>query len=497
MRPNVRSGTTVISAPVAVVRPSGATNVGPVRWLTCEYVTSSYWKPYLQLVPGQEVGALDLELTVPAVVALLVEADAAGGDVGRGGLIDDAPVVHRGGLLDLVPGVRKRRLEQERRRDHAVVADGLVVSAVGVELAERRGVGDLERSGPLRAQFPARRVAEQRHIEAVAVRELVGELERVVEVGPLPVHEAEIFEREPRRRLQLTRVERGIEGAEDEQAIGDDRTAGLDAEIGLLVLAELHGAVQALVSLRGRLQERRPRIAERGAAEPVAAALGDDVDHAPHRLPVLRLVAAGLHLHFLDEVERRGVAERAEDDRVAAQRAVPLIGDVHPVDDVLVVEAGAARDGRVGTADAAAAADAGGQIDRVAEAATDGHALQQIAGQHRAGGGGGGVHDHGGTTDFDGLGQAAHLHLDRELGCLTEADGHAPDLHDSEALNLGAHVVGARYEEGGLKTPFGVGHDRTRALRSGHGDGDAWNGESLRIAQPAAQRAGGLRRCHA
>ena len=40
------------------------------------------------------------------------------------------------------------------------------------------------------------------------------------------------------------------------------------------------------------------------ARELVGAALGDDVDDAAGRLAELRLVAAGLDLHFLDEVER-------------------------------------------------------------------------------------------------------------------------------------------------------------------------------------------------
>ena len=83
------------------------------------------------------------------------------------------------------------------------------------------------------------------------------------------------------------------------------------------------------------LEAVRPEVAEQAAAQLVRAALGDDVDDAAGRLAELGLVAAGLHLHFLDEVERQAVAERAEHDRVRPERAVAAVRDVHAVDDVL------------------------------------------------------------------------------------------------------------------------------------------------------------------
>ena len=79
----------------------------------------------------------------------------------------------------------------------------------------------------------------------------------------------------------------------------------------------------------------------------VRAALGHDVDNAAGGLAELGFVSARLDLDFLHEVERRAVAERAKDDRIRAERAVALVGDVHAVDDVLILEAAGAGNRRV------------------------------------------------------------------------------------------------------------------------------------------------------
>ena len=121
----------------------------------------------------------------------------------------------------------------------------------------------------------------------------------------------------------------------------------------------------------GGFETVRTRVAEGAALEVVRAALGHNVDHAAGRLAELRFVAAGLHLDFLHEVVRRAVAERAEHDRVRSQRAIAAVGDVHAVHDVLVLEAARSSDRRIGDAHTAASADAGRQIERVAEAPPD------------------------------------------------------------------------------------------------------------------------------
>ena len=79
--------------------------------------------------------------------------------------VGDAPRVHRGNLRDLVARVGKRRLDQERRRNHAVVTQGLVVAAELIELAERVGVVDGQRRSALRTELALRRIAEERRVE--------------------------------------------------------------------------------------------------------------------------------------------------------------------------------------------------------------------------------------------------------------------------------------------------------------------------------------------
>ena len=59
----------------------------------------------------------------------------------------------------------------------------------------------------------------------------------------------------------------------------------------------------------------------------VASRLGDDVDHAPARAPVLRLVPARLDLDLLDEILQQRSPYRAEAG----------VGDVYSVDDVVAL----------------------------------------------------------------------------------------------------------------------------------------------------------------
>ena len=177
----------------------------------------------------------------------------------------------------------------------------------------------------------------------------------------------EILRRDERVRLPLR-----IDRAEEEQAVADGsgrppwRPTSLSRD-----RDGVDGALDALHGVVVGFEAERPGIAERAALERIRAALGDDVDHAAGGLAELRFVAARLDLHFLHEVERRAVAERAEDDRVRPERAVAAVGDVHAVDDVLVLEAARSADRRIGDAHAAAGADARREIERVAEATAD------------------------------------------------------------------------------------------------------------------------------
>ena len=126
-----------------------------------------------------------------------------------------------------------------------------------------------------------------------------------------------------------------IDRAEEEQPVAQDGAADRGARIAQSDADGVHGALDALHRLVSRIRGRRAARSRRRALEGIRAALGHDVDDAAGRLAELRPVAAGLHLDFLDEVVRRAVTERAEHDRVRAERAVAAVGDVHAVHDVL------------------------------------------------------------------------------------------------------------------------------------------------------------------
>jgi hypothetical protein len=109
-----------------------------------------------------------------------------------------------------------------------------------------------------------------------------------------------------------------IDRTEEEQAIRYHRAAGLAADVTGAGGRQVHRAVDGRDLVVRALEGIRTEVAECTAAERVASALRDDVDDTARRLAVLRLVAAGLHLGFLDEVEGDAVAERPEDDRIRA-----------------------------------------------------------------------------------------------------------------------------------------------------------------------------------
>src|SRR6185436_1174735 len=229
------------------------------------------------------------------------------------------------------------------------------------------------------------------------------------------------------------------------------------------------------------LEAARLRVAEEGSVQIVRAALGDDVHDAAGRLAELRLVAAGLDLDLLDEVERRRVAERPEDDRIRPERAVALVGDVHAVDDVLVVEAGAAGDRRIRTAGRTGAADTRRQVQRVADPAAHRNVLEHLARQHSAGGRRRGVDDRRARGNLNGFSEAADVHLHGHFNGLPEADRDVVLLERLEAFQRRTDGIGTRREERDRETSLGVGHRVLRALRAGDGHGGAWHRQALRI----------------
>src|ERR1700694_1651812 len=71
----------------------------------------------------------------------------------------------------------------------------------------------------------------------------------------------------------------------------------------------------------------------------VAAALGQNVDHAAKGLAILGLKATRLDLNLLDEVEIHAVSKRSKNAAVGAETTEAGVGHVSAVDDILIFQA--------------------------------------------------------------------------------------------------------------------------------------------------------------
>jgi hypothetical protein len=194
--------------------------------------------------------------------------------------------------------------------------------------------------------------------------------------------------------------------------------------------------------------------------EPGSNRSWNDVDDAPCRLSELGLVAACLHLDLIDEIKWRGIAERAEDNRIGAECPVTLVRDVDAIDYILIIETAPASDRRVAGAGRARTAHARGQVDGARHRATDRYLLKHVARD-------GGprrrrrrIDDRGFTSDLHGLGERAHLEADGEADGLAEHDGHTLLFNGLEALKFDTNVVGSWREKRDDKAPIGIGRRR-------------------------------------
>src|SRR5207237_4644730 len=105
------------------------------------------------------------------------------------------------------------------------------------------------------------------------------------------------------RSFEGAPLPRRIDRAEEEEVILDDRRAAFDAGVVVSRAERLNAAVGRLELRPVALDLRRACVSEQRSPDLVRAALGDGVADAAGRLAELGLIAAGLDLHFLDEVE--------------------------------------------------------------------------------------------------------------------------------------------------------------------------------------------------
>src|SRR5580765_6860173 len=137
-------------------------------------------------------------------------------------------------------------------------------------------------------------------------------LRRVRQAVSGAIDAAEAEEREVLWRLERSRVARRIEGPEEKDVILDERPTALDAAVVAVRAQRLDRPVGRLDLGPCAFEVRGTIVPEQGTSQLVRTALGDDVDDAPGRLAEFRVIAGGLDLDILDEVERRRVAQRTK-----------------------------------------------------------------------------------------------------------------------------------------------------------------------------------------
>ncbi len=390
----------------------------------------------------------------------------------------------------------ERGLDEPAAREDAVVAGGLVVSPV-VDRAERGGVDLEQRAVALGPVVAVGRIAEGGHVDPMVGVELEGQLARVgddpalarplAHAGAAQVHRRE---RESSGGDERAALELGVDGAEEEHLVLDDRTTEGAAEVEVLAAVRVHGAVHGRERPEAALDPLGLEEPVDAAVEGVGAALGDDVHDAAGGHAVFRLEAARLDLRFLDEVGGDAVAQGAEHDRVGADGPVARVADVHAVDDVAVVEAAGAADRGVGLADAAAVADAGHEVERVREVAADGQALERLALENAARGRGAGVDGRSRPHHLDDFRKSTHLQREAwQIEALAEVDVDVLLLDGREPGQLDLHGVPAGGEVGREEAPVAVGHEGLGALVGNDGNGRSRNGGALGVDHRAGDRA--------
>ncbi len=244
--------------------------------------------------------------------------------------LDD--VARGGGRADRVLLLVARDLGREdpAGAENPVVAQGIVLAAerllaeVGQRLAVELVVVVVDRSGVVA------RILEEGADERLSGGDVEGQLggREVAVAGRID----DVAGRRTGRQDGARRVRDPVVGAEEPEPILDDVAAEVDAEV--LALVAVDGAGGGDDRVGARLQRVVVEVGEDVALELVAARLGDDVDHAAGRAAVLGLVAAGLDVDRLHELEVE----------LLALEAVLDAGGVDAVDDERVLGAGGAVD---------------------------------------------------------------------------------------------------------------------------------------------------------
>ncbi len=378
--------------------------------------------------------------------------------------------------------LRGLRGEQPLGVEDPLVAQRIVLAAeaaqaeVGQGFAIQRVLGVVDRPGVVA------RVLEEAADQRLAVGELPGELAGAEVAVALALDRAAGERPGGEGAGQL--VVHPVVGAEEPEAVLDQVAAEVDPEV--LAGEAGGGAVVRHHRLGVALQGIVVVVAEEVAVEFVAARLGDHVHDAARRVPELGLVAAGLDVHRLDELEVE----------LLALEAVLGAGGIDAVDVVDVLGAARAVDGdrrlvrvlRVGVR-----GDAGGDLHHRGVVAAGRQRLDRPRVEVQADRGAGGV-DHRRVAGHRDLSREGGAQAGVELGVLAEGDADPLAGLGGEAVEVEGDRVVPRRQEIQVIAAVAVGHRRARPLEGGAGrlDSDAGEHAAPLVGDPADDAAGGL-----
>ena len=300
-----------------------------------------------ELMPAEQVGRAGTQLPAVAVADALVAAPAADRRGRRDGLVDDLPLVHQHVLLQVARRVRERGLHQPARPQHPLVEQPLVVAAE-VERAEGARALVAHRRGGLRSVAAGGGVAEGGQLEPVRTARHQRQLAGVGDRGAVPVDLAEHLERKAGRGDEGGSLLEAARSHEVEQPVADDASAEREAELARRLADRVDRSVGQLQQPPVALQRRRREVAEDAAGELVRTAAGHRRHQPASGLLELGVGAGAAHRDLLDELGSDAGAERAVVVGVDAECSVAGIGEVDPVDHVLILESAGAGDRRVG-----------------------------------------------------------------------------------------------------------------------------------------------------
>ena len=275
-----------------------------------------------------------------------------------------------------------------------------------------------------------------------------------------------------------------VVGGEEEGPVLLDGPSEGEAE---LPLAEVRLPLQAVVA--GRARQGRALAEEvQGAAQLVAARLGDDVDEAAAGTAELGVGPLGHHDHLLHGVEIEGEG-RALAAALLAEEGVVEIRAVHG--DVVVDPPlpGDAQLVAVRSLDDGGARRQQGQVEEVA--AVVGQVPHRLLGQARGRPAPGDVHRGHRGLDDDRL----HLghHLQGQFHGLPGPHRHSGPPHFTPSRGLYGHVVGTEGQQGGGEGPQVGRGERALVVGAGLPDRDpgVGHGAAELVPDRAADHPGG------